>query len=135
MAIRCPHCKKEYDVTLFEYGKTVKCVCGNVVNLKHVDATLGESYRGFREEIFRELFNDEEKRIEEIKNLADKIAFLIVSTDYPKIDIEIKKENFRERINELFPDKAYLYELIYEPRFRRLEEQFGSSKSLGGLSP
>lgn len=114
MAIRCPYCKKEYDVTLFEYGKTVKCTCGNVVNLRH-------------EEIFKDIFNvyeDEEKRIEEIKGLADKIAFLIVSTDYPRIDIEIEKENFRERINELFPDKAYLYELIYEPRFRRLEEQF-----------
>jgi hypothetical protein len=111
MAIRCPYCKKEYDVTLFEYGRTVKCTCGNVVNLKH-------------EEIFRELINDEEERVNEIRNLADKIAFLIVSTDYPRIDIEIEKENFRERINELFPDKAYLYELIYEPRFRRLEEQF-----------
>lgn len=122
MAIRCPHCKREYDVTLFEFGKTVKCICGNIISLQHM-------------EIFRELLNDarrdEEKKIMEIKNLADKIAFLIVSTDYPKIDIEIEKEKFRERIEELFPDKAYLYELIYEPRFKRLEEQWRESSSNG----
>jgi hypothetical protein len=66
----------------------------------------------------------EEKKISEIRNLADKISFLIISTDYPKIDIEIEKERLKERIKELFPDKTYLYDLIYEPRFRRLEEQF-----------
>ncbi len=114
MAIRCPHCKREFDVTLFEFEKTVKCVCGNVVTLQH-------------KEIFRELLNarkDEEKKVMEIKSLADKIAFLIVSTDYPKIDVEIEKEKFKEKINELFPDKIHLYELIYEPRFERLDEQF-----------
>ncbi len=114
MAIRCPYCKKEYDVTLFEFEKTINCDCGNVISLQH-------------KEIFKELLNahrDEEEKILEIKRSADKIAFLIVSTDYPEIDIEIEKEKFRERINELFPDKAHLYGLIYEPRFRRLEEQF-----------
>ncbi len=44
MAIRCSHCKREFDVTLFEFEKTVKCVCGNVVTLEHT-------------EIFRELLN------------------------------------------------------------------------------
>jgi hypothetical protein len=40
------------------------------------------------------------------------------------IDIEIEKQKLRERISELFPDKIRFYELIYESRFRRLEEQF-----------
>ncbi len=114
MAIRCPHCKKEFDITLFEFERTITCDCGNVVSLQH-------------KEMFRELLNarrNEEEKIREIKSLADKISFLIISTDYPEIDIEIEKEKFRERINELFPDKIYLYELIYEPRFRRLKEQF-----------
>ena len=114
MAIRCPHCKREYDVTLFEFEKTVKCICGNVISLQHKETLAGLS----------DAHKEEDEKITKIKNLADKIAFLIVSTDYPRIDIEIEKENFRERINELFPDKSYLYELIYEPRFRRLEEQF-----------
>ena len=40
------------------------------------------------------------------------------------IDIEIEKQKLRERISELFPDSTDLYDLIYEPRFRRLKEQF-----------
>jgi hypothetical protein len=113
MAVRCPHCKREYDVTLFEFGKSVTCVCGRDIRLEH-----------------KELFNSllkartEENLINEIKAIADKIAFLIISTDYPKIDIEIEKEKLRTRINELFPDRIHLYDLIYEARFRRLEEQF-----------
>jgi hypothetical protein len=35
MAIRCPCCSREFDVTLFEFGRTVTCVCGNVVSLQH----------------------------------------------------------------------------------------------------
>lgn len=109
MAIRCSHCKTEYDVTLFEFKNTIHCVCGNVIGLQH-EETLSKAL--------------EEKKITEIKRFSDKISFLIVSTDYPKIDIEIEKQKFRERIIELFPDKAHLYELIYEPRFKRFEEQF-----------
>jgi len=118
MAIRCPNCKREYDVTLFEFGRSVRCACGKVITLQH-------------EEMFKGLLGaywDEEKKILEIKDLADKISFLIVSTDYPKIDIEIEKRKFKEKIEELFPEKSYLYELIYEPRFRRLEEQFRSGE-------
>ncbi len=114
MAIKCPKCKKEYDITLFEFERTVRCVCGNTVSLQH-------------KEMFRESLSArkaEEEKIREIKSLADKISFLIISTDYPDIDIEIEKEKFRDRINELFPDRIHLYELIYEPRFRRLKEQF-----------
>jgi hypothetical protein len=114
MAIRCPYCGEEFDVTLFEFDRTVKCVCGNIVTMQHRNLIQDTS-------IAREI---EEAKICEIKRAADKIAFLIVSTDYPKIDIEIEKEKFRERINRLFPDKGHLYDLIYEPRFKRLEEQF-----------
>ena len=32
MAIACPKCKKQYDVTLFEFGRSVKCDCGCVLN-------------------------------------------------------------------------------------------------------
>lgn len=104
MAIRCAFCGEEYDVTLFEFGNTVDCPCGHVVRLEHKKV--------------------EEEKIQEVKRLADKIAFLIVSTDYPEIDIEIEKQKLKDRLAELFPDKAYLYELIYEPRFQRLKEQF-----------
>lgn len=107
MAIRCVSCGREYDVTLFEFGNIINCLCGHVVGFGHFE--------------HKEL---EEEKVQEIKRFADKIAFLIVSTDYPGIDIEIEKQKFKDRLTELFPDKAYLYELIYEPRFKRLYEQF-----------
>ncbi len=31
MAILCPKCKKQYDVTLFQFGKGVVCDCGEEV--------------------------------------------------------------------------------------------------------
>ncbi len=33
MAIICPKCKRQYDITLFQFGRTIKCDCGYVINL------------------------------------------------------------------------------------------------------
>ena len=33
MALQCPRCCRQYDVTLFEYGNAVRCECGSVVDL------------------------------------------------------------------------------------------------------
>ena len=32
MAIRCPACGRDYDVTLFEFGATIACDCGEIVD-------------------------------------------------------------------------------------------------------
>jgi DNA-nicking Smr family endonuclease len=32
MAIVCPECKRQYDITLFQFGKGIKCDCGCVIN-------------------------------------------------------------------------------------------------------
>lgn len=34
MAIRCPRCGREYDVTLFQFGRTIHCTCGKRVGLE-----------------------------------------------------------------------------------------------------
>lgn len=34
MAIVCPRCGREYDVTLFQFGRTVDCTCGARVGLE-----------------------------------------------------------------------------------------------------
>ncbi len=60
----------------------------------------------------------------ELQRMADRVCFLIVSTDYPEIDIEIEKGVVRDRCRELFPNRMHLYEMVYESRFRRLWEQF-----------
>lgn len=35
MAIICPRCGREYDVTLFQFGRTIQCACGSRVGLEH----------------------------------------------------------------------------------------------------
>ena len=66
----------------------------------------------------------EDRKVREIQNMADRISSLIVGSDYPIIDIEIEKQKLKDRISDIFPDKIDLYDLIYEPRFSRLKEQF-----------
>ena len=34
MALVCPRCGRQYDITLFEFGRSVTCECGTVVTLK-----------------------------------------------------------------------------------------------------
>jgi hypothetical protein len=34
MAIRCQRCGREYDVTLFQFGRTIHCACGSRVRLE-----------------------------------------------------------------------------------------------------
>lgn len=112
MAVRCRECDREYDVTLFEFEGRLICECGEEVSFSHEEQSVPEGGR------------EEDEKIRELQGLADRISFLITGSDYPRIDIEIEKDKFRERVEAFFPDRAYLYYLIYEPRFRRLEEQF-----------
>lgn len=32
MAIRCPRCHRQYDITLFQYGRKVLCECGERID-------------------------------------------------------------------------------------------------------
>ena len=34
MAIQCPKCRRQYDVTLFQFGRTVRCECGERLDLR-----------------------------------------------------------------------------------------------------
>ena len=67
------------------------------------------------------------EKMREIRRDADDIAHLIVCTDYPRIDIEIKKAALQEKTETYFPGTARLYDMIYESRFNRLFEQWRSS--------
>ncbi len=116
MAVRCTYCGRGYDVTLFAFGRSVRCACGEPVTLKHERLMDDALFARIRED----------RNVSEIRSMADRIASLIVGSDWPMIDIEMEKRKLRERIAELLPDKISLYDLIYEPRFRRLEDQFRS---------
>ncbi len=60
----------------------------------------------------------------ELQRMADHVCSLILISDYPEIDIEFEKSKVRERCEEMYPDSMDLYEMIYESRFNRLQEQF-----------
>jgi hypothetical protein len=70
------------------------------------------------------LVAEENEKLAAFQRKADRIAFLIVASDYERIDVEIEKAELREECARLFPDKLELYEMIYESRFQRLWEQF-----------
>ena len=60
----------------------------------------------------------------ELAKMADRVCSLIVTSDYPDVDVAIEKEKVRARCEELFPDRMELYEMIYESRFQRLWDQW-----------
>jgi hypothetical protein len=60
----------------------------------------------------------------ELQRMADRVCVLILSSDLPAIDIEIEKSKVRQQCLELYPDREWLYDMIYESRFERLWDQF-----------
>ena len=125
MAITCPRCNRQYDITLFEFGRRVVCECGEVITAE------GSSELPPKDAVNAAGSKDIEqaKRIARLKmarlrRAADRVCCLILISDYPEIDVEIEKAKVRQLAEELFPDRMDLYVMIYESRFRRLWEQF-----------
>ncbi|MFH1552170.1 MAG: DUF72 domain-containing protein [Candidatus Omnitrophota bacterium] len=71
---------------------------------------------------------EEDEKVQILSREAEKIVSLILHTDYAQVDIEIEKGKLREMCKKFFPDKEYLYEMIYGNRFDRLWEQFRREK-------
>ncbi len=122
MSIYCPLCKEVYELSSFGGKTSFKCKCGATISL-------------YQDEIFNQLSDiintyqaqiEEDEKVTEIKILSDKISHLILNTDLKDVDINIEKEKLKNLIVTNFPDKTYLYELLYESRFKRLWEQFRS---------
>jgi hypothetical protein len=72
------------------------------------------------------IFSETERHADEIRRMADRIAILIVSTDYPLVDIAIERSKLRDEAEQFFPDRIEVYDRIYESRFDRLIEQWRS---------
>ncbi len=137
MSIRCRKCGREFDVTLFEYGKSVDCPCGESVSLHsgHTEHS-GESGAGKCdidwESLEKEIFGAVDKRqrredwerMQRIRRRADRVVSLIFQKDMPRVDVEIQINAFRKEVLEHFPEKEELFDAIYLGRFRRLWEQF-----------
>jgi hypothetical protein len=144
MSLRCPKCKREYDVTLFEFNREITCACGERLSLAkgHEEGAAKDGSRGdaegrkpirdidwesFEKEIFGAVNARSPKvdgeRAKEIRAMADRISALIMKSDLPRVDIEIEIRNFREYVLEHFPEKQELFRAIYISRFRRQWEE------------
>lgn len=33
MAVICKKCRQQYDITMFEFGRILRCDCGNIIDL------------------------------------------------------------------------------------------------------
>lgn len=111
MSIQCPNCKKEYDITLFQFDNIVKCDCGTVVNLsKEMNFVVEQKveYNNYRK----------------LQLAVDKVCSLILINTVSETKIEKAKSEAIHICNKYFPDKINLFELIYTSRFKRLHSQF-----------
>jgi hypothetical protein len=111
-AIRCPKCGREYDVTLFSFGATVRCPCGRTVSAR--DPHRGPAEPGF----------DSRRLTRALARASDDIVAMILDPEVAEVDIDIAIERLRERAEEDFPGTADLFERIYDARFARLRAQW-----------
>ena len=112
MAILCPDCGAEFDVTVFAFGATVKCDCGATVSALAPHRATAPVVR------------DDRRLTDEIARGADRVASLILYGDTPEVDIRIAIERLRDRAEELFPGRGWFFASVYESRFERLIEQW-----------
>ncbi|HUS58003.1 MAG TPA: hypothetical protein VM141_05055 [Planctomycetota bacterium] len=64
------------------------------------------------------------EEMRELQRMTNRLCSLILTSDYPEIDITLERAGLRSRCEEMFPDSMALYDMIYESRFDRLIEQF-----------
>lgn len=55
MAIPCPGCGRQFDVTLFAFGRTINCNCGERVGLEIRQTETGRPYRFVADEMLGRL--------------------------------------------------------------------------------
>ena len=111
----------KHDVVEFEAGRRIKCRCGLKLDLSQME-TVEDFLRYFESE-------EERKKAKEIQEDAQIICQMILDERCPAVDIEIAKNNLREKVSQFFPDKIETYRMIYEARFSRLWDQFRSGGS------
>ena len=67
---------------------------------------------------------EEERRLERLKAVVREVSILILDSEVAEVDVAIARRAARQEALALFPDKADLWEMIYESRFDRLMAQF-----------
>ena len=62
-------------------------------------------------------------RVDDLRRRADAITSRILYSDEPRIDLDIAIGALRDHVERRYPDRLWLFELVYEARWRRLREQ------------
>lgn len=63
---------------------------------------------------------DENRRIRNLRRLADLTLQLLLQGDYSREEAEMMVERVRQMALRYFPGKEAAFELIYRPRFERI---------------
>jgi hypothetical protein len=67
-----------------------------------------------------ELLKEEEKRMRRLRFIVDLAEAVLMQSDLSLHESLDLIENTKKAALGLFPDKEYVYDLIYTPRFRRI---------------
>ena len=63
---------------------------------------------------------DENRKVRRLQIVVSLVMNMICQTDLPLEEARELIANTRQFALQLFPDKEFAYDLIYQPRFRRL---------------
>jgi hypothetical protein len=69
-------------------------------------------------------FGEQDRRARELRRRADRIGYLIISTDTPLRQIEHEMHTLRDRCRRYFPEIRGAYEQVYEARLQKLWREF-----------
>ena len=79
------------------------------------------------------LIKAEEKKMRRLKFLVDLTLAVLMQSDMTLSEALVTMENTKKAALALFPDKEFVYDLVYTPRFRRIiEERFTIPGTLSG---
>lgn len=114
MAISCPKCGSQYDVTLFQFDRAVPCRCGWLVRAgEPQERRMAPPPRGRRRG----------GEAERLRRRADGITWMILYSDLPSVDVEIAINDLREHVRRMLPDRLGLFDMVYVARWQRLRDQ------------
>jgi len=108
MAIVCKVCGKEYDISLFQFGKKIKCECGNIVELKG--------------KVLNKISKEAEDKILEMLNEAEDF-YLPVKKIYKELNnAGYPLPEYKDFLNCLKKDKRFEWAEFEEKEDKELEE-------------
>ena len=118
MAVVCPKCGQQFDVTLFAFNQKVRCDCGHLFG-------LAESGRlNLKEHIHLREAREEQRRYQKLQRMCDGICMLMASGRLPHKLINPLINRAKSYCEEFFPGKGWLFDMIYVTRFERIKKRY-----------